>query len=149
MTAPTPTNLKLLRGNPGKRAINHDEPQYIIKIPTPPKEFTKEQKALYRKIGRQLKAGRVITEIDGHALATYVEMYTEYKRAVHCLAVEGYLIETPNGMKMQSPYVSIKNKAYMAMRQIWAEFGMTPSSRTRIKALPDTKTTSADPWGNI
>ena len=33
---PTPTTLKVLRGNPGKRKINTEEPTLDVLLPDPP-----------------------------------------------------------------------------------------------------------------
>ena len=32
----TPTKLKLLKGNPGKRGLNKDEPEPDVRLPNPP-----------------------------------------------------------------------------------------------------------------
>jgi phage terminase small subunit len=37
---------------------------------------------------------------------------------------------------MQSPYLAVANKAMEQMRALLAEFGMSPSSRTRVHATP-------------
>ena len=48
----------------------------------------------------------------------------------------GVVIRSPNGYPMPSPYLSVANKAFEQMRMMLAEFGMSPSSRTRVQALP-------------
>ena len=45
----------------------------------------------------------------------------------------GTMVKSPNGYPMQSPYVAVANKQVEIMVRIAAEFGMTPSSRTRIR----------------
>ena len=42
------------------------------------------------------------------------------------------LIKAPSGYPIVSPYMSIANKAMIEMRKWLIEFGMTPSSRSRI-----------------
>lgn len=37
---------------------------------------------------------------------------------------------------MQSPFLAIANKAFEQMRAMLVEFGMTPSSRSRVHARP-------------
>ncbi len=43
------------------------------------------------------------------------------------------MVRSPNVYPMQSPYVAVVNKQVEVMVRIAAEFGMTPSSRTRIR----------------
>ena len=45
----------------------------------------------------------------------------------------GTMIKSPNGYPMPSPYVAVANKQVDFMVRIASEFGMTPSSRTRIR----------------
>jgi P27 family predicted phage terminase small subunit len=45
----------------------------------------------------------------------------------------GTMVKSPNGFPMQSPYVAVANKQADIMVRVAAEFGMTPSSRTRIR----------------
>ena len=43
------------------------------------------------------------------------------------------MVKSPNGFPMQSPYVALANRQVDLMVRIAAEFGMTPSSRSRIR----------------
>ena len=59
-----------------------------------------------------------------------------YSRAVQAeleLRKGGMVIETTNGNMIQNPYVGIANKAWADYTRLTAEFGLTPSSRTRIQ----------------
>ena len=48
------------------------------------------------------------------------------------LATHGLMIRTSNGNAVQNPLVGAANKAMADMMRYAAEFGMTPSARTRI-----------------
>jgi P27 family predicted phage terminase small subunit len=48
----------------------------------------------------------------------------------------GLLIKTANGTAIQNPLVGIANKAMADMMRYAAEFGMSPSARSRIEATP-------------
>jgi P27 family predicted phage terminase small subunit len=37
---------------------------------------------------------------------------------------------------MQSPYLTVANRAMQQMKEMLSEFGMSPSSRTRVHAIP-------------
>jgi P27 family predicted phage terminase small subunit len=45
----------------------------------------------------------------------------------------GPLVKAPSGYPMQSPFLAIANKAFDQMRAMLTEFGMTPSSRTKVR----------------
>lgn len=50
----------------------------------------------------------------------------------------GTVVKSPSGYPIQSPYLAIANKAHEQMTKLLAEFGMTPSSRSRcMVAKPD------------
>ena len=53
---PTPTNLKLLRGNPGKRKLNANEPDPEPAIPPCPSHLDKVAKKEWRRISKELLA---------------------------------------------------------------------------------------------
>ena len=46
----------------------------------------------------------------------------------------GTVVKTTNGNLIQNPYLSIANRAMMDMARLAVEFGMTPSSRSRVKS---------------
>jgi P27 family predicted phage terminase small subunit len=43
-------------------------------------------------------------------------------------------VKTEGGNIIQNPFLAIANKCLFQMAQIESEFGMTPSSRSRIRA---------------
>ena len=49
------------------------------------------------------------------------------------------MIKTTSGNAIQNPLVGIANKAKADMVRYAAEFGMTPSARSRVTATPDDK----------
>ena len=46
---------------------------------------------------------------------------------------KGEIIKTAAGNIIQNPYLSIANRALDQLNKLGAEFGMTPSSRSRVK----------------
>ena len=130
---PTPRNLKLVRGNPGKRPINEQEPQLPVKIPKPPAFLNAVAKRHFRATAIQLAALGIMTEIDRDALALYAQAFATWRDAVLKLGESGPVHKTTAGNIIQHPHFGIANKASEQMRKMLAEFGMTPSSRTRIK----------------
>ncbi|TVQ59904.1 MAG: phage terminase small subunit P27 family [Phycisphaerales bacterium] len=134
---PTPTAIKELRGNPGRRKPSVREPVPKRGAPTCPAHLSPEAKREWARVVKELDRLGLVTTIDRAALAAYCQLYARWAFAEKHLQDQGYVIETPNGMQMPSPYVSISSKALEQMKAYMVEFGMTPSARTRVNAKPD------------
>lgn len=134
--APQPTRIKLLKGNPGHRPINKDEPQpTLAKSPKYPAYFGPIAKAEWKRIVPKLKELGLLTDIDVVALEVYCMTYSEYVQAEKVLEKKGrvYLALTRDGNSLKArPEVGISQKARHLMKAYLAEFGMTPSSRSKV-----------------
>ena len=87
---------------------------------------------------KQLHDAGLLTAIDATALALYRESFARWKDANARIVKYGTVVKSPNGYPIQSPYLAIANKAHEQMTKLLAEFGMTPSSRSRCTVtMPD------------
>jgi P27 family predicted phage terminase small subunit len=132
---PTPTALKLLTGNPGKRAINHAEPQAPAGIPEAPAFLDDTARAEWNSITIELHRMGMLSPIDKAALAAYCANYSTFAAAQAEVKKSGIVVKI-NGQPSPNPYLSAANKAAELMRKFLVEFGLTPSSRSRIRANP-------------
>jgi len=87
------------------------------------------------KVSKQLKEARIITNIDVDALSMYCEAYATWIDANKAIQKHGVVVKNKSGFPVQSPYFLVANKAFDQMRAMLTEFGMTPSSRTRVSSL--------------
>ena len=76
----------------------------------------------------------LLTGLDRNLLAAYCQAHALWTEAIAALGRYGTMVKSPNGYPMQSPYVAVANRQVEIMVRIAAEFGMTPSSRSRIRA---------------
>ena len=129
---PKPTALKILQGNPGKRALNKNEPKPKQKIPVCPAHLCKIGKAEWRRITRQLATLKLVTEIDRAALSAYCTAWAKYVETSLAISKTGYLVKSKNKIFYVNPLVAVQNKAMEQMKAFLVEFGMTPASRSRI-----------------
>ncbi len=136
---PIPTTLKLLHGNPGRRPINKDEPKPDLEAPDCPDHLDAEARAEWARIVGKLEPLGLVTHLDRAALAGYCVTWARWVEAERKLAELGLLVKTPSGYPIQSPYLAIANQAAKAMREFLTEFGLTPSSRSRVKGSPPKK----------
>jgi P27 family predicted phage terminase small subunit len=128
--------LKELEGNPGKRRLNTAElrPPAPAAVPYAPKFVNVDAKREWnRMVGILLELG-LYTEVDHAALAMYCQAWGRWVVAERTLAIEGEIVTTVKGGLSQNPWRYEANKAFAQMRQMLPEFGLTPSSRSRMSA---------------
>ena len=132
---PQPTTLKLLRGNPGKRPLNQHEPKPPDGMPECPEFLDDVAKAAWDRMSGMLRQMGVLTVVDGIALAALCVLYSRWVHAEEQVKKYGSVVKNPDrGHPMKSPYLRIANESLEALRKLLLEFGMTPSSRSRIHA---------------
>ena len=138
---PTPTVVKLVTGNPGRRPLNKSEPKPAGGLPTPPSHLCKEAKVEWRRVAKMLHAIGVLTTLDRAAFAVYCQAYGRWVRAERALeamavkepATQALLMKTKSGNLIQNPLVGTANKAMDSLLKAATELGMTPSVRSRIE----------------
>ena len=131
---PTPTAIKELEGNPGKRPLNTKEPKPVKKAPSCPKWLEPEAKKEWRRLAKQMEQIGILTEVDMAAFAGYCQAYARWKEAEEFITQHGSIVKTPSGYWQQVPQVSIAQTYLKIMNRFAEQFGLTPSSRSRIIA---------------
>ena len=145
---PTPTAIKELEGNPGKRKLNENEPKPAKKAPACPKWLEPEAKKEWRRLAKSMEQMGILTEADMTSFASYCQAYARWKEAEEFLTQHGTIVKTPSGYWQQVPQVSIAQTYNKIMTKLATEFGLTPSSRSRIIA-GDGKDSSSDEMEDI
>lgn len=135
---PLPSIIKKLRGTDQPCRMNEKEPQPAPLPPDPPEHLSDRARGYWTEIFNLLANVGVLSEMDADSLVLYCENKAKWMEATDQINKEGYVITTPNGFLAQSPWLQVQNKAFDQMFKLLTEFGMTPSSRTRIKIeLPE------------
>lgn len=110
---PQPTNLRILRGNPGKRPINDAEPKPAKAKLTPPRWLPQgKPRAYWREHAPMLSQTGLLTEADRLSLAILCNEQHVY------LSTEDEVI---------------KYKALNAILRLSDRFGMNPAYRSKLK----------------
>lgn len=142
---PKPAHLKLILGNPGKRAVPKNEPRPEAgDLPDAPEFLTKEARQEWDRVSLQLFRLGMLTAIDVASLAAYCQAYGRWVIAERHIAdmakrdpnTSGLMIRTTNGNAIQNPLVGTSNKAASDMVRYASEFGLTPSARARLAIGP-------------
>ena len=116
--------------------MNENEPKPEPRLPSPPAHLSKEARREWRRSGAFLLQLGLISDLDRSAFAAYCTAYGRWIETEDALRTYGVMIKSPNGFPMQSPYLSVANKAMEQMRSLLSEFGMSPATRTKVSAIP-------------
>ncbi|MEP2029270.1 MAG: phage terminase small subunit P27 family [Paracoccaceae bacterium] len=142
---PKPTQLKLITGTLRKSRTNKNEIRPDVVRPDPPDHLSHQAKIEWDRIVGNLFSLGIMTALDRGALAAYCQAYGRWVQAERALArfskndaaTFGIMLKTSHGNAIVNPLVSAANKAQADMVRYAAEFGMTPSSRSRVSAATD------------
>ena len=126
-----------MEGNRGKKAWNHAEPVPPEGIPECPEHLSEEARAEWHRLVETLVGMGVITIVDRAVLAAYCQAYGRWVEAEQKLKETPLLIKTPSGYVQQSPWLNVANRQMELMGRYMAEIGLTPASRSRIKAYAE------------
>jgi P27 family predicted phage terminase small subunit len=138
---PTSTDLKILRGNPGRRPLNSAEPKYLAASPAKPTwldEFASEE---WDRLVKVMSEARLLTVADYGVLLSTCLAYAEMKRntlALQQFKSDVYYTRNKRGDRTAKPRPeAIRSEA--ARRQyvsFLCELGQSPVSKTKVKAIP-------------
>lgn len=134
--APKPTALKKLAGNPGKRQLNAREPQAKLSVPECPDHLDEIAKKEWVRVSKLLLGMKVLTEADYIALGNLCQAYSTMIQAQTQMNKTGMLFKTKSGYVQQSPLFTIISTQHTIVNKLLAEFGLTPSSRSRLQIAP-------------
>lgn len=142
---PKPTKLKLLTGTARAHRINPHEPAPDAAAPDPPEHLTDAARQEWDRVVVDLVALGILSDLDRGALAAYCQAYGRWSAAETALArmaardamTDGLIVKTKSGNLIQNPLVGAANKAMADMVRYAAEFGLTPSARTRVAGMSD------------
>jgi P27 family predicted phage terminase small subunit len=134
--------LKLLRGNPGKQALNKAEPQPLIEPEPPdaPAFLLGHAADEWYSVAAELHRLKLLSRVDTQVLAAYCHAYGTWRYAVEVLnemaardpATHGLLVKGNKGGAIQNPMWFTARQAAKDMVRYAAEFGFSPAARCRI-----------------
>ena len=130
---PLPTHLKLVKGTARSHRLNKDEPKPGIATPEPPSHLDERAKTKFVAMAEMLARHGVMTELDAGALARYAVVWCRWIDAEAEIKRRGPVVKTNNDNIIQNPFLAVANKCLLQMAQLESEFGLTPSSRSRIR----------------
>lgn len=138
-----PTAIKILQGNPGHRPLNKEEPDYGPGAPLKPDwldEFASEE---WDRLVSILAPARVISKGEVGILVVACDAYSQLRQCQKFIKRKGSIsyATSTNGGTNYKPYPEVgqRNVARRQYLSSLSELGLSPSSRTKVKRVPDTK----------
>lgn len=142
--AAKPLEFRVLEGNPGHRAIPKKPPKFGQKNVSPPSYLDNDAKKEWRRMAPQLKKMGLLTSGDIHAFACYCQAVSNLAAARKTLSEEGRVFVSGKGYLLPRPEVGMETQAMKAIKDFAAQFGFTPSSRSKIDLSDLDKGTKED-----
>ena len=132
--APKPTKTKQLAGNPGKRRLNQHEARLAPEQPPCPKHLKGEARTAWKLLSPMLYGAGLLTGIDAMTLAALCSSWGRMLKAEAMLAKQGIVVHGVNGTMKTNPWFTVYKAEKENVRKFMVEFGMSPASRSRVKA---------------
>jgi len=135
---PKPTAVRVLEGNPGHRPINENEPHPAFGTPTMPLWLSGLAKAEWKRIVPELEAAGMLSLVDRVALTAYCQVYARWRKAEEAIK-DSFTYEFKDidfkTKRTKKPEVQVAIDSLNQVKAFCIEFGLTPSSRSRMIVL--------------
>lgn len=126
-----PTHQKKLQGTYRKDRALRNEMPVVAGTPVAPRWLDAEARAEWDRVVPALQSLGVLSVVDAGRLADYCTAHSLAIEATKIYQREGTVVDSPQGVK-QHPAVAIAAQARAQARQLAADFGLTPSGRSRV-----------------
>jgi P27 family predicted phage terminase small subunit len=133
---PLPTHLKILEGNPGKRALNKNEPKPAATKPRCPQWLPATARKAWRETVKELETMGLLARADTQALIVFCQAVAEHQAAGEEVNQLGVTVDR-DGIRVKNPACQVQKDNASIIIRVAAEFGLTPSARSRISMPPE------------
>lgn len=147
---PKPTAVKeasgAFRKDPQRR--NQHEPVAPVGAPVMPDWIADDATALHcwKTTCELLSTMRILSEADSHPIAAYCSDFSQWCKLRSVVAGGNVSQSTEHGEKVSVEATQV-HKYQDRMFKFWSEYGMTPSSRSRLIAKQATE--DENPYGEL
>lgn len=102
------------------------------------------------RVGPELVEKQLLTRVSISAFGLYCIQVGRAVAAEKVIQERGMTITTPQGFEQARPEVAIARQAGAEVRKFMTEFGMTPSSQTRVRVPEKPREKKPDdPWEGV
>lgn len=142
---PLPRRLHDLRNTkPHRNRDNEPRPDLLEKVPKPEGHLNPRARAVHFRIVPELVRMRLISKIDRASLAAYCSAVATFEEADERLKTEPWTTTTARGGSRPNPLFKIRDDAMKQIAKFSSEFGLSPSTRARVKLVGAAPQTAFD-----
>lgn len=135
--APTPTALRLVRGETRPSRVNRNEPKPPLAEPVEvPEYLDADAQKVWQRLAPSLKARGVLTPWDVDLFGAYCTAVVHHRRAVRLVNETAVALKSEAGV-VKHPAMQIVRDQAQLMTTIGSRFGLTPSDRSSISLEPE------------
>ena len=145
---PAPREEQELKGETRPSRVNYEAPEFLTDDIAPSRELSREgykcptcEETLPSEFDewcaalKRLAPGRILTNADVVLLTHCAQIETAYQEIYHRYKESGPLARGSQGQMVTSPLFSQLTNLQKQSKDLWVEFGASPSARTRVRAL--------------
>ncbi|MAD75152.1 MAG: phage terminase small subunit P27 family [Rheinheimera sp.] len=130
---PKPTARKRAAGNPGKRKLNDQEPDFsIIHSVETPEWLSENARVMFKLVTDELCREQVLTATDLHNVEAFCTSYSNWRLAQSEIDQNGITVEGAMGGLIKNPAVTVANESLRQLVTFGSLLGLDPSSRSRL-----------------
>ena len=144
---PTPTALKIVRGTDQPCRINPAEPVIAADKIKCPSHVKGAARKFWDQFVPEMTHAGILCNTDLPAIEALCRKYAEWNQYQKLAERDGLLITKVNGDLIVSPYFMLAQKSFDSFRLLLSEFGMTPSSRTKVSTIKPKE--AKDEWADL
>jgi P27 family predicted phage terminase small subunit len=145
---PKPTARKKAAGNPGKRTINNDEPDFgLVTNIDPPEWITGAARDMWERVAPPLLKQKVLQVTDLHNVEAFCMAYGNWRAAAADVAQNGTVVSGATGGPIKNPALTALNEAAKQMVTFGSMLGLDPASRQRLVGAGNKK--PDNPFGRL
>jgi P27 family predicted phage terminase small subunit len=145
---PKPTARKKAAGNPGKRALNNDEPDFgLIVDVDPPDWITGAARDMWLRVAPPLCKQKVLQVTDLHNVEAFCMAYGNWRLAAVDVANNGVVVAGATGGPIKNPALTAQAEAAKQMVTFGSMLGLDPASRSRLIGAGNKK--ANNPFGKL
>ncbi|RFP32428.1 phage terminase small subunit P27 family [Duganella sp. BJB476] len=131
-----PTARKKAAGNPGKRALNDDEPDFgmVVNI-DPPEWIVGTARDMWLRVTPLLCKQKILQVTDLHNVEAFCMAYGNWRMAAIDVAKNGVVVEGATGGPIKNPALTVINESARQFATFGAMLGLDPGSRARLTGV--------------
>lgn len=134
---PKPRHLRVIEGNPGKRALPEDGVRLPSEYAAPPEFLDEVARAAWERLVPPLVERGLFTVLDHDSIAAYCEAFSRWRKHEQSLKDAGQETFETHGrqgrMIRTRPELGIISEQIRLMTSIGSNYGFSPVARMRLK----------------